>query len=129
MEHEPSAAHAWRPAGNEHFTGSVWITPLGEMPDAEGLLVLGVQFAPGARTDWHSHPEGQILYVVSGGGIVEDRGGRRVTVGAGDVVRTPPGTVHWHGARPDAPMMHLSLTTGGATVWEGAKVTDDEYGG
>ncbi len=129
MEHERAAGISWHPAGQEHFTGDVWIAPLGQMPDAAGLTILGVEFAPGARTGWHRHPAGQILYVVSGSGIVADEEGGRVVVGSGDVVRTAPGAVHWHGARADAPMMHLSLTTGGATEWTGRLVTDAEYEG
>jgi hypothetical protein len=34
--------------------------------------------------------------------------------------------VHWHGARPDSPMMHLSITSDGPTEWE-EKVGDSEY--
>ena len=129
MEHLPSRTQRWQPAGTEHFTGDVWLSDLGQMPDGSGLTMLGVQFAPGARTDWHSHPFGQTLYIVSGSGIVCDRDGDRVVVGAGDVVQTPPGVVHWHGARPDAPMLHLSLTTGGATEWESDRVDDADYQG
>jgi quercetin dioxygenase-like cupin family protein len=42
------------------------------------------------------------------------------------VVHAPPGERHWHGATPDAPMMHLSLTSGGDTRWED-KVDKEEY--
>jgi hypothetical protein len=35
--------------------------------------------------------------------------------------------MHWHGARADSPMMHLSITHGGATVWAPEKVSDDDY--
>jgi quercetin dioxygenase-like cupin family protein len=88
--------------------------------------MIAVQFAPGARSDWHSHPAGQVLYVVSGAGLVQTSDGSTVEISPGDVVHAPPGEKHWHGARPDSPMMHLSLTTGGATAWEG-KVSDEEY--
>jgi quercetin dioxygenase-like cupin family protein len=43
------------------------------------------------------------------------------------VVHAPPGERHWHGATPDAPMMHLSITTAGDTQWDD-KVDDEEYG-
>ena len=58
---------------------------------------------------------------------VQTDGGATVEVSAGDVVYAPPGELHWHGAGPHSPMVHLSLTTGGATVWEPDKVTDAEY--
>ena len=34
-----------------------------------------VSFEPGARTDWHTHPLGQTLYVISGVGRVQTKGG------------------------------------------------------
>ncbi len=92
------------------------------------LNALGVLFDPGARTNWHTHPEGQVLYIASGAGRVgtaEDL----IDVAAGDVVVTPPGEVHWHGAAPGSYLMHLSLTTGGPTEWTGRAVSDEEYGG
>ncbi len=90
--------------------------------------MLGVRFEPGARTDWHSHPEGQVLYVVSGAGRVQEDGRTTVEISVGDVVYTEPGTVHWHGATQQSPMMHLSITTGGETEWLPRKVSDGEYG-
>ncbi len=34
-----------------------------------------VSFEPGARTAWHTHPLGQTLYVISGVGRVQAKGG------------------------------------------------------
>jgi quercetin dioxygenase-like cupin family protein len=59
--------------------------------------------------------------------LVRTSDGETAGVSPGDVVHAPPGELHWHGAAPDSPMMHLSITSGGATVWEG-KVDDEEYG-
>lgn len=125
MEHTTSADIEWAPSPEEHFTGRVWFGPLSQVQGA--LNALAVQFSPGARTDWHEHPDGQVLYVTSGTGRVQTEGGDTVHVTAGDVVYAPPGEVHWHGAAPGSPMMHLSLTTGGATRWHPRKVTDEEY--
>ncbi len=85
-------------------------------------------FEPRARTDWHSHPAGQVLYVVDGAGFVQTADGHTVEVSPGDVVHARPGELHWHGAQPSSHMMHLSLTTGAATLWTDRKVTDEEYG-
>lgn len=128
MEHRRNASIEWTKAPAENFTGDVWFGPLSQDGGPEGLNALGVQFAPAARTDWHTHPDGQVLYVVSGAGLVANDAGDRAEIAAGDVVYSPPGEVHWHGAGPDGPMMHLSLTTGGATEWKPRKVTDEEYG-
>lgn len=117
----------WNPAPAEHFTGPVWFGDMSSSADETGLNVLGVQFAPGSRTDWHSHPGGQVLYVVSGSGTVANEDGERIEMAAGDTVTTPPDELHWHGATPDSPMLHLSITHGGETVWSSEKVTDTHY--
>ena len=127
MEHTPAEELNWEEAPSEHFTGRVWFGPLSQAEDRP-LNALGVLFEPEARTDWHTHPEGQVLYVVSGSGRVQTAEGETIEVGPGDVVHTPPGEEHWHGAAPNSYMMHLSLTTGGATEWRPRKVSDEDYG-
>lgn len=124
MEHRRAEEIEWVDAPQETFTGKVRFGPLSQ--DGE-LNALAVNFEPGARTDWHWHPEGQVLYVTEGAGLVQDDDGTTVEISAGDAVYTPPNQVHWHGARENSPMTHLSLTTGGATVWEPRKVTNEEY--
>lgn len=127
MDHTPAERIDWTPAPAEHFTGMARFGPLSHATE-EGLNALAVSFDPGARTDWHWHPDGQVLYITNGAGLVQKDDGETVEVSAGDVVYSPPNEVHWHGAGPSSPMTHLSLTTGGATVWEPRKVTDEEYG-
>jgi quercetin dioxygenase-like cupin family protein len=86
MEHRTASEHEWTPSPTAHFTGHVWFGPLSQ----DGPLnALAVQFSPGARTDWHSHPEGQVLYVVSGSGLVQNEAGQSVRISAGDVVHLP----------------------------------------
>jgi quercetin dioxygenase-like cupin family protein len=124
MEHKSVGEIAWGESPGEHFTGMVWNSRLRE--GEGGPTVIAVQFAPGARSDWHTHPEGQVLLVVSGAGLVQTGDGQTVGIGPGDVVYAPPGERHWHGARPDSPMLHLSVTSGGPTEWLD-KVSDAEY--
>lgn len=119
----------WEDAPEEHFTGAVRFGPLHPPQDPDDLNVLAVHFSPGARTDWHSHPGGQVLYVTGGAGFVVNAEGERARITAGDVVHAQPGEVHWHGAQANSYMAHLSLTWRGATVWEPDKVGDDEYSG
>ena len=115
----------------EWFTGSVWMeaAPAGPSPDVGVFRVL---FEPGARTNWHTHPEGQILYVVTGEGRAQEEGGPVVEIGPGDVVYFAPGERHWHGAAPDTFMIHMALNpanaTGGGTGWL-EPVTNEEYEG
>lgn len=125
MEHTPAEGIPWVPAPAEHFTGRVMFGPLSNK-DGE-LNALAVQFDPGARTDWHTHPNGQVLYVVHGAGLVQTEDGTTVELSPGDVVHSPAGELHWHGAKPTSPMVHLSLTTGAPPRWGTRKVTDEEY--
>lgn len=127
MEHTPAESLNWEEAPSEHFTGKAYFGPLSQAEDRP-LNALGVLFEPEARTDWHTHPEGQVLYVVSGAGRVQTASGETIEVGPGDVVHTPAVEEHWHGAAPNSYMMHLSLTTGGATEWKPKKVSDEDYG-
>ncbi|NIR38303.1 MAG: cupin domain-containing protein, partial [Actinobacteria bacterium] len=87
------------------------------------------RFEAGARTDWHTHPGGQVLYVLEGTARVQTIDGEMVELGPGDALHAPAGEEHWHGAGPDGPMRHLSITHGGFTEWVGRKVTDAEYDG
>lgn len=73
------------------------------------LTAVEVTFEPGSRTAWHNHPAGQYLVVTSGIGWVQQRGGDKREIKAGDVVWTPPGVVHWHGAAPTHAMSHLAI--------------------
>lgn len=127
MNSKEVSSMQWVPAPEEHFTGEVWFGEMSASDDPDGMNVLGVHFAPGSRTDWHSHPGGQVLYVVAGRGAVANQAGERVEMSAGDTVTTPPNELHWHGASPDSPMMHLSITHHGATVWSDEKVGDSDY--
>jgi quercetin dioxygenase-like cupin family protein len=125
MEVQPKQPTANGPA--EWFTGDVYIDSIARGKEPSHLNVGAVHFSPGARTAWHSHHGGQTLYVTEGKGQVQSRGEHIVQIASGDVIYTPDGEEHWHGAAPDHFMTHLSMTEGDAT-W-GAHVTADEYHG
>ncbi len=93
----------------EMFAGDVWFDVIyrGEEPSRARANV--VKFAPGARTAWHSHGLGQTLYILEGVALVQSRGGEIVEAYPGDIIYTPPGEEHWHGAAPDRFMIHLAL--------------------
>jgi quercetin dioxygenase-like cupin family protein len=81
----------------------------------EGVGVNSVVFQPGARTFWHSHTVGQIFIVSFGRGIVGTRDGNQV-IEAGDVLYTPAGEQHWHGAAPDSFIAYTAISLG-TTEW------------
>lgn len=111
---DPSRAPV-RPGSAGMFAGPVWVQALAADPAAP-VHVLHVTFAPGGRTAWHRHPEGQILVITSGRGVVQRRGGPPLVVRAGDVVVIAPHEEHWHGAAPDAVMQHLAVQTAATVV-------------
>jgi quercetin dioxygenase-like cupin family protein len=125
MEIQPKKPTRKGPA--EWFTGDVWIDPIVQTQPPSRLAVSAVHFHPGARTAWHSHSDGQILYVTEGEGLLQSRGEPIITIHTGDTAHTPADEWHWHGATPDHFMTHLSMTEGDAR-W-GEHVTDAEYHG
>jgi len=125
MEISREAATARGPA--ETFTGEVFVDPITRGLPPSQLNVAAVHFTPGARSAWHSHQGGQTLYVTEGRGLVQARGQQIAELNPGDVVFAPDGEEHWHGARPDHFMTHLSITEG-PPQW-GPHVTDAEYHG
>lgn len=93
------------------------------------LTAAEVTFEPGSRTAWHNHPAGQYLIVTSGIGWVQAEGEAKQVVRAGDVVWTPPGVFHWHGATTTQQMSHLAIWrfVDGSGGELGEHVTDKEY--
>lgn len=81
-----------------------------------------VSFEVGARTHWHSHPMGQLLVVTAGAGWVQAEGEPVRLIRPGDVIWTPPGARHWHGATASSAMTHVAIVeeSNGATAsWFG----------
>jgi quercetin dioxygenase-like cupin family protein len=110
---------------SDTFTGMVWGEPL--LDDLPDTLANNVRFAPGARTYWHRHRDGQILHVTEGRGKVRSRGGEEVIVGPGDTVWVPPGEEHYHGADLDRFLVHIAISFGAVEWLE--PVSDEDYGG
>lgn len=113
----------------DYFSGSVRVEPVFQVGDPMRLNAGSVTFEPGARTAWHTHPLGQTLYVVSGVGRVQAKGGPIREIRPGDVVWIPPGEKHWHGASPTNGMTHVAMQEaldGSYVTWM-EHVTDAEY--
>lgn len=93
------------------------------------MRALRVSFSPGARTNWHTHPLGQTLYVISGVGRIQKQGEAIQEILAGDTIWIAPGEKHWHGAAPDHAVSHISIQEeleGKHADWL-EQVTDEEY--
>lgn len=114
----------------DYFTGKVWIDPFHlEAQDPSNLTSAQVTFEPGARTNWHTHPRGQLLIVTSGKGWTQCEHGERVEVNEGDTIWCPPGHKHWHGATSSTGMSHIAVQEvhDGTNVHWMEAVSDEDY--
>ena len=121
------------PKGNlgaaENFTGNAWNYGLVANDTTYNTLVGNVYFEPGARSNWHIHPAGQILIITDGVGYHQIKGQTRQTIRRGDVVKCPPNVMHWHGASPESGLQQIYIvpnTEKGIVQWM-QPVTDEEY--
>ena len=113
----------------ENFTGKAWNTGLVENDTMYNTVVGNVYFEPGARSNWHMHPAGQILIITDGVGYHQIKGQRKQILRKGDVVKCPPNVEHWHGASPDTALqqMYIIPNTGKGIVHWMHPVSDEEY--
>ena len=65
-----------------------------------------VTFPPGARTKMHVHDHEQILYILSGKGIVANEQEDHIAI-PGAIFLVPAGEKHWHGATQESSFSHL----------------------
>jgi quercetin dioxygenase-like cupin family protein len=114
---------------SENFTGTVWLQMMGAKDSTLYARFGNVTFEAKARTNWHSHPGGQILFITAGKGFYQERGKPARPLQKGDVVEIPRNTEHWHGAAPDSEFAHIAISLNsdeGGAVWLGP-VTEEEY--
>jgi quercetin dioxygenase-like cupin family protein len=96
--------------------------------DAKDLGIGRRSFEPGARSAWHSHDKGQLIFVEQGRARVQKKGQPMRELGLGESDYTPPNVVHWHGATPGDRLVQVAVSFGGEIKWL-QKTTDDEYSG
>ena len=116
---------------SDWFTGAVFVDTVAAAEGSARLHASSVHFTPGARTAWHTHPNGQTIFVTEGIGLAQSRGWPIEVIRPGDRVFFEPGEDHWHGAAPNRFMTHLAMLEvddeGIPAAW-GEHVTDEEYG-
>jgi quercetin dioxygenase-like cupin family protein len=112
------------------FTGAVYIDTVATPAGSSHVSAGSVHFTPGARTAWHTHPNGQTIWVTDGVGLCQRRGGAIEVIRPGDRVFFEPGEEHWHGAAASRFMSHVAMLQvdeqGTSATW-GDHVSDDEY--
>ena len=117
-------------APSKFFTGNAYVTSLISNDSVMTTVAGEVFFEAGARSNWHSHPAGQILIITAGVGYHQIKGKPIEVLHKGDVVKCPPDVDHWHGASKSNSMAHIYIlpnTEKGIVEWK-EPVTDDEYG-
>ena len=116
------------PITNSNFVGRAWLTNLVTADSVNQNSVGSVTFEPGARTNWHSHPNGQIIVALEGQGYYQEKGSPKVILRKGDVTKCPAHVPHWHGASPDQKFIQIAITgrEKGETVWL-EPVTEEDY--
>ena len=119
------------PGPADWFTGAVYIDSVAAASESSRVNASSVHFTPGARTAWHTHPNGQTIWVTEGVGLCQREGGPMEVIRPGDRVFFEPGEEHWHGAAPSRLMTHVAMLQvdddGNSATW-GAHVSDEEYG-
>ncbi|TML19724.1 MAG: cupin domain-containing protein [Actinobacteria bacterium] len=115
---------------SDWFTGAVYIDSVAAPSEGSRISASSVHFTPGAHTAWHTHPNGQTIWVTEGIGLCQRRGGPIEVIRPGDRVFFEPGEDHWHGAAPNRFMTHLAMLEvddeGNAATW-GDHLSDEEY--
>jgi quercetin dioxygenase-like cupin family protein len=108
----------------------VYVDSVATPSEGSQLSASSVHFTPGARTAWHTHPNGQTIFVTEGMGFAQRRGGSVEVIRPGDRVFFEPGEEHWHGAASDRFMTHVAMLdvddAGNSATW-GDHVSDEEY--
>ena len=130
MKISRSGAASAKLARSDWFAGRAWLDEITAPTEPSRIHVLKVTFEPGARTAWHSHPNGQTLHILSGLGRVQKAGEPAVEVRPGDTILIAPGERHWHGAAPGQVMVHIALqqtAPDGAEASWFEQVSDEEY--
>lgn len=103
------------------FVGTVYADEVVVGTAPSRMRATRVTFTPGARTNWHSHPVGQVLFCLSGVGRYQLAGDQVQEIRPGDTVIIPPDARHWHGSAPGQLFSHLALSEtsddGAGTEW------------
>lgn len=115
---------------NGYFTGNAYLNPLLARDKNNDFAMGNVTFEPGARTNWHTHPKGQVLIVTEGEGFYQEKGKPAQRIRKGDVVTIPEQVEHWHGASATHHLVHIAITNyqGESNVVWLEPVSEEEYG-
>lgn len=115
----------------DYFTGNAFLNLLVPKDETGSYSIGNVVFEPGSRTNWHTHPAGQILLVTDGSGYYRESGKSARSINKGDVIVIPSNVKHWHGAAKNSSLTHIAvsnITEKGFVDWL-EPVSEEEYNG
>lgn len=114
---------------NDWFTGEAFLNALIARDKNNEFSAGSVSFDARARTNWHTHPKGQVLIVTDGQGYYQEKNKPAQIIKKGDVINIPEEVEHWHGASENANMTHIAITNykDDLQVTWLQPVTDEEY--
>lgn len=95
---------------NGYFTGEAYLQLLLAKDKNNDFVIGSVTFEAGARTNWHTHPKGQVLIVTEGEGLYQEKGKPAQSIKKGEIINIPENVEHWHGASAGSKMIHIAIT-------------------
>ncbi len=101
----------------ERYSGAVELEMMHQSPNPADAGLLRVHYGPGSVTNWHSHPGGQFLYVLSKDATIGTDEVGEIDLDQGTLVIVPPGERHWHGSTNNREATFLAVNWG-VTRWE-----------
>jgi len=91
------------------FTGTVDVQRiLNGTIGSKDLNIAVVSFPAGVRNIFHTHDGDQLLWILSGRGIVASEN-EEIIATPGMAFFIPAGEKHWHGATKDSSLSHISI--------------------
>jgi quercetin dioxygenase-like cupin family protein len=90
-------------------TAPFWVEMLLEGSADGENTAMRASLDPGTITNWHTHPRGQLLYVLAGKGLAQRDGGHVEELRTADAVWFAAGEKHWHGAAGDSTFSYISI--------------------
>src|SRR3954454_19924634 len=127
----PAPARSRLPRGRRSTSQERFGSILCSQPPLRRGCRAGTSPSSPAHARLGTHPVGQTLVITLGLGWVQQWGGPKQEVRAGDVVWFPPGIKHWHGASATTAMTHIAIqeTVDSKNVDWLEQVSDEQYRG